>query len=69
MNLTAITEESEVYNKHFLDSLMILKSDLFDGEKTLLDVGSGAGFPSVPLAIVDENIKVTKYFEIIIWRY
>lgn len=59
MNLTAITEESEVYNKHFLDSLMILKSDLFSGTKTLLDVGSGAGFPSIPLAIVNENVKVT----------
>ena len=59
MNLTAITEEAEVYNKHFLDSLMIIKSELFNGEVTLLDVGSGAGFPSIPLAIVNNNVKVT----------
>ena len=59
MNLTAITEEKEVYNKHFLDSLMIVKSELFNGQIKLLDVGSGAGFPSIPLAIVDKNVKVT----------
>ena len=59
MNLTAITEESEVYNKHFLDSLMIIKSELFTEEVTLLDVGSGAGFPSIPLAIVNNDVKVT----------
>ena len=59
MNLTAITEEAEVYNKHFLDSLMIIKSELFNGEVTLLDVGSGAGFPSIPLAIVNNDVKVT----------
>lgn len=59
MNLTAITEESEVYNKHFYDSLTILKAlgDLKDIK--LCDVGSGAGFPSVPLAIVRNDIDVT----------
>lgn len=59
MNLTAITEESEVYNKHFLDSLMIIKSELVSDKITLLDVGSGAGFPSIPLAIVNDNVEVT----------
>ena len=59
MNLTAITEEKEVYNKHFLDSLMIVKSELFNDEVSLLDVGSGAGFPSIPLAIVNDKVEVT----------
>ena len=50
MNLTAITELDEVYIKHFLDSLYIIKA--IDNSKpyNILDVGSGAGFPSIPLA-------------------
>ncbi|MCI9653890.1 MAG: 16S rRNA (guanine(527)-N(7))-methyltransferase RsmG [Acholeplasmatales bacterium] len=58
MNLTAITEKDEVYRKHFLDSLEI-KRVLPTTPYSLCDVGSGAGFPSVPLAILDSNIKVT----------
>ena len=59
MNLTAITEEQEVYNKHFLDSLMIVKALDLNKEFTLCDVGRGAGFPSIPLSIVSNNAKVT----------
>jgi len=59
MNLTAITEREEVYNKHFLDSLSIVKALDLNNEFTLCDVGSGAGFPSIPLAIVCDNAKVT----------
>lgn len=59
MNLTAITEHDEVYNKHFLDSLMIAKALDLSKEFSLCDVGSGAGFPSIPLAIVSNNAKVT----------
>ena len=59
MNLTAITEHDEVYNKHFLDSLMILKALDIKEDFTLCDVGSGAGFPSIPLAIVENRAKVT----------
>lgn len=59
MNLTAITEKSEVYNKHFLDSISIVKALDISKEFTLCDVGSGAGFPSIPLAIVSSNVKVT----------
>ena len=58
MNLTAITEHDQVYLKHFYDSLTIrlaIKGSNFN----LLDVGAGAGFPSVPLAITDNNINVT----------
>ena len=59
MNLTAITEREEVYIKHFLDSLTILKALDTQKEFTLCDVGSGAGFPSIPLAIVCDNVDVT----------
>ena len=59
MNLTAITEKDEVYRKHFLDSLEIVRAIKNDGKYTLCDVGSGAGFPSIPLAIVDNNVEVT----------
>lgn len=59
MNLTAIVEHDEVYNKHFLDSLSIVKALDLSKEFTLCDVGSGAGFPSIPLAIVSNNAKVT----------
>ena len=58
MNLTAITEHDEVYIKHFFDSLTVLGC-IDDNENVkLLDVGSGAGFPAIPLAIVS-NIDIT----------
>lgn len=59
MNLTSITDHDGVYNKHFLDSLSIAKAIDLNKEQTLLDVGSGAGFPSIPLAIVSNKISVT----------
>jgi 16S rRNA (guanine527-N7)-methyltransferase len=56
-NLTAITEHDEVFIKHFLDSMLLNQS--FDlTNKTLCDVGAGAGFPSVPNAIINPNVKV-----------
>ncbi len=58
MNLTTITEKEDVYIKHFLDSIQLLKVDDFSN-KTILDVGSGAGFPSIPMKIVLPSIKVT----------
>ena len=56
-NLTAITEKSEVYIKHFLDSMLLLSSYDVKG-KILCDVGAGAGFPSVPCAIVEDTLSV-----------
>lgn len=58
MNLTAITEYSEVLKKHFFDSLSIVR--IMDLEKTgsLIDIGTGAGFPGIPLKIVFPHIKV-----------
>jgi 16S rRNA (guanine527-N7)-methyltransferase len=59
MNLTAITDQAEVYLKHFYDS--ITASFYFDFTKPfhLCDVGAGAGFPSIPLKIVYPHIHVT----------
>lgn len=60
INLTAITEEKEVYLKHFYDSLMplwLMPLDSYD--VTLCDVGAGAGFPSIPLKIIHPELKVT----------
>lgn len=57
-NLTRITEEKEVYLKHFYDSLTIVKMIILDNQ-TLLDVGTGAGFPGLVLKIVFPNLKVT----------
>lgn len=60
VNLTAITEEEEVYLKHFYDSLTLAKYiDLNEKPFSLCDVGSGAGFPSIPLKIVFPNLKIT----------
>lgn len=57
-NLTAITNKEEVFVKHFEDSVIL--GSYFDFEsKTLLDVGSGAGFPGIPLKICYPNLKVT----------
>lgn len=51
MNLTAITEIEQVVMKHFIDSIAILKYVQLDG-KSVIDVGTGAGFPGIPLAIM-----------------
>ena len=58
MNLTSITEEEEMYEKHFYDSLLFSFGENLDG-MNVLDVGSGAGFPGVPLAITYPKMKIT----------
>lgn len=59
MNLTAITDWDEVVVKHFLDSLSIVKIvNMTDMSYLLLDVGTGAGFPGIPLKIAFPNLKV-----------
>lgn len=57
-NLTRITEEKEVYLKHFYDSLTLVKAINLD-KQTVLDVGTGAGFPGLVLKIIFPNLKVT----------
>lgn len=57
-NLTRITEENEVYLKHFYDSLTLVKAIDLDNQ-SLLDIGTGAGFPGLVLKIVFPNLKVT----------
>ena len=61
VNLTRITEEDEVYLKHFYDSITPLFTfgAVFKDGATLCDVGAGAGFPSIPLKILKPGLKVT----------
>lgn len=58
VNLTAIRDPKEVEQKHFIDSLSVVPL-IPDNTKTLVDVGSGAGFPGLPIAIVCPHIQVT----------
>lgn len=57
INLTAITEQKEIIIKHFIDSLSIAKA--IPSGSRVIDVGTGAGFPGIPLKIYDESINIT----------
>lgn len=59
MNLTAITEPEEIEVKHFLDCLMLPKYFDLKNTRTVIDVGAGAGFPSVPLLIYNPDLCLT----------
>ena len=61
MNLTAITELDEVVTKHFMDSLLLVKAiaDIQEKPYKCIDVGTGAGFPGIPLKIAFPNLKIT----------
>ncbi len=59
MDLTAVEGEEEMLDKHFIDSLTALKTGLIPEEGTLIDVGTGAGFPGMVLALVREKLQVT----------
>lgn len=58
-NLTRITEEKDVYYKHFYDSLSLCKTLDMRQISTMCDMGAGAGFPSIPLKILFPNLKIT----------
>lgn len=59
INLTAITEDEEVIKKHFIDCIKAFKSDAIKNARTIIDVGTGAGFPGLPIAIMNPNVQVT----------
>jgi 16S rRNA (guanine527-N7)-methyltransferase len=58
INLTAITEEEEFIKKHFIDCIKVFKSDEIKAAKSIIDVGTGAGFPGIPIAIMDESKEI-----------
>lgn len=57
INLTTLTEEDDIVLKHFVDSLTVLK--YIENNKTIVDVGTGAGFPGIPIALMNKNNKIT----------
>lgn len=59
MNLTAITEYEEVVDKHFVDSILLGSVKELSGKKRVIDVGTGAGFPGIPLKIVYPELEIT----------
>lgn len=59
INLTAIEDEKEIYIKHFIDSISCLTTNYIkDGDK-IIDVGTGAGFPGIPIKMILENVDLT----------
>ena len=59
MNLTAVTEFSEVVEKHFLDSISLCTIEDLSKKKSILDLGTGAGFPGIPLKIMFPELEIT----------
>lgn len=59
VNLTAITEPGEILVKHFIDSILVCRYVNLPENSSIIDVGTGAGFPSVPLKIYRPDLKIT----------
>lgn len=59
MNLTAITEFREVIEKHFLDSISLIRVKKLNQDLAVIDLGTGAGFPGIPLKIAFPNLRIT----------
>lgn len=58
-NLTNLKTKEDIYIKHFLDSIIMIKYIDFTNVKSLADIGTGAGFPGIPLKIIKPDLKVT----------
>src|SRR6056297_237378 len=59
INITSIDQEEEIYLKHFIDSVIIKKYVIIkEGSKTI-DIGTGGGFPGIPLKLIDNDMKIT----------
>ena len=59
MNLTSITEYDEVIIKHFIDSLLVVNIFEINQSKKMIDVGTGAGFPGIPIKIMFPHLQIT----------
>ena len=59
MNLTSITEYDEVIIKHFIDSLLVVNIFNINQSKKMIDVGTGAGFPGIPIKIMFPHLHIT----------
>lgn len=59
INITSIEDDEEIYLKHFIDSVLLLNKDNVNENKEIIDVGTGGGFPGLPLKIINDNFKIT----------
>jgi len=59
VNLTAVRDKDEAWNKHIIDSLQGLQTGLFDNPARVIDIGTGAGFPGMPLALARPELQMT----------
>lgn len=59
INITSITDDVEIDIKHFLDSLTPIGTNLINGKKSIIDIGTGGGFPGIPLKIYNHELEVT----------
>lgn len=78
VRLTSITDENEIIDKHFIDSLTVVNTKLFDGHKKVMDMGTGGGFPGIPLkfyndeielTMIDSRLKKIEYLETVIEKF
>ena len=59
INLTAIIDDEEIITKHFIDSIKSMEFQPLKEAKSIIDVGTGAGFPGIPLKIISSDIELT----------